>query len=202
VVSFCDTGLKEDRSMAKSPEEMKAAMIAGLPEKTGKSLEDWLGILRASKLSKHKEFVTLLKTEYGITHGFANMIALQALQSDSQTATDTDALVDDQYTGAKAGLRPIYEAVLAAVKKFGTDVEVSPKKAYVSLRRNKQFAIVQPSTATRVDVGINLKGVEPAGRLEASGSFNAMVSHRVRVSKPGEVDKELLGWLKKAYEES
>jgi hypothetical protein len=188
--------------MAKSPEEMKAAMISGLREKTGKPLEDWLAILRASKLSKHKEFVTLLKTEHGITHGFANMIALQALQSDCQTASDTDALVDAQYAGAKAGLRPIYEAVLAAVKKFGNDVEVSPKKAYVSLRRNKQFAIVQPSTATRVDVGINLKGVEPAGRLEASGSFNAMVSHRVRVANPDEVDKSLLGWLKKAYEES
>ena len=93
-------------------------------------------------------------------------------------------------------------AVLAAVKKFGADVEISPKKAYVSLRRNKQFAIIQPSTATRLDVGINLKGVEPAGRLEPSGSFNAMVSHRVRVSKPDEVDKELLGWLKKAYAES
>jgi hypothetical protein len=188
--------------MAKSPEEMKANMIAGLREKTGKSLADWLGILRASKLSKHKEFVTLLKTEHGLTHGYANMIALQALQSDSQTAGDTDALVDAQYAGAKAGLRAIYDAVLAAVKKFGNDVEVAPKKAYVSLRRSKQFAIVQPSTASRVDVGINLKATEPAGRLEASGSFNAMLSHRVRVSTPAEVDRELIGWLKKAYDEA
>src|ERR1700722_3088108 len=109
--------------MAKSPEEMKAAMIAGLREKTGKSLDDWLQILRSSKLSKHKEFMTLLKTEHGLTHGYANLIALQALQSDSHTATDTDALVDAQYAGAKAGLRPIYDAILAAVNKFGKDVE-------------------------------------------------------------------------------
>ena len=106
------------------------------------------------------------------------MIALQALQTDSRTATDSDALVDAQYAGAKAALRPIYDALLAVVRKFGKDVEVSPKKAYVGLRRNKQFAIIQPSTATRVDVGINLKGIKPAGRLEASGSFNAMVSHQ------------------------
>jgi hypothetical protein len=188
--------------MAKSPEEMKAAMIAGLPEKTGKSLEQWLKILRATKLTKHKELVTLLKTEHGLTHGFANMISLQALNADSHTAGDTDAVVEAQYSGDKAALRPIYEAVLAAVKKFGLDVEVSPKKAYVSLRRSKQFAIVQPSTATRVDVGINLKGIAPAGRLEASSSFNAMVSHRVRISKPAEVDKELVGWLKRACEAS
>src|SRR5271165_6741248 len=134
--------------MAKSPEEMKASMIAGMREKTGKSLDDWLKIVRASKLSKHKPIVEFLKETHGLTHGFANMIALQALGTDSQTSGNTDALVDDQYSGAKSGLRPIYEALLTAVKKFGPDVEVSPKKAYVSLRRNKQFAIVQPSTAT------------------------------------------------------
>ncbi len=188
--------------MAKTPQEMKAAMIAGLREKTGKPLEDWLQILRASKLSKHKEFVTLLKTEHGLTHGFANMIALQALQTDSQTAQDTDALVDAQYAGAKAGLRPIYDKLLAAIGKFGKDIEVAPKKAYVSLRRHKQFAIVQPSTAARLDIGINLKGTPPAGRLEASGSFNTMVSHRVRLTQPGDVNAELLGWLKQAYEAS
>jgi hypothetical protein len=188
--------------MAKSPEEIKAAIIAGLRDKTGKSLEEWLKILRASKLAKHKEFVNLLKQEHGLTHGFANMIALQALQSDSHTAGDTGALVDAQYGGAKAGLRPIYDLLVAAVRKFGTDVEVSPKKAYVSLRRSKQFAIIQPSTATRIDVGINLKGIKPAGRLEAAGSFNAMVSHRVRVAAAAEVGADLLGWLRKAYDAS
>jgi hypothetical protein len=186
--------------MAKSPEEMKAAMIAGLPEKTGKSLDEWLKILRASKRTKHKEFMELLKKEYGLTHGFANMIALQALQTDSHTAGDTDALVNAQYAGAKAGLRPIYDALITAVKKFGKDIEVSPKKAYVSLRRSKQFAILQPSTATRLDIGINLKGADPTQRFEPSGSFNAMVSHRVRVSSPADLDTELLAWLKKAYD--
>jgi hypothetical protein len=188
--------------MAKSPAEMKAAMIAGLQEKTGKPLEAWLKILKASKLSRHKEFVTLLKSDHGLTHGYANMIALQALQTDSHTATDTDALVDAQYAGSKAGLRPIYDSVLAAVKKFGADVEIAPKKAYVSLRRSKQFAIVQPSTSARVDIGIVLKAVKPTSRLEAAGSFNAMMSHRVRVSKPADVDKELVGWLRKAYDEA
>jgi hypothetical protein len=192
----------EGSDMAKSPQEMKAAMIAGLAEKTGKSLQEWLDLLRASPLTKHKEIVSLLKTEHGLTHGFANMIALQALSSDSHTESDTEGLVDAQYSGAKAALRPIYDALLTAVARFGPDVEISPKKAYVSLRRGKQFAILQPSTSTRLDVGINLKDTPPQGRLEASGSFNAMVSHRVRVSKLSEVDPELMGWLEKAYEAS
>ena len=189
--------------MAKSPEEMKATMIAGLADKTGKSLEQWLKIIAAKKLTKHKEIVGWLKTEHGITHGFANMIALQAIQSDSHTAENTDQLVESQYSGSKAPLRPIYEYILQAATKFGKDIEVSPKKAYVSLRRNKQFAIIQPSTATRVDVGINLGDSTPTtDRLEASGSFNAMVSHRVRVSAIEDVDKDLIGWLKKAYQSS
>ena len=83
---------------------------------------------------------------------------------------------------------------------FGADVELAPKKAYVSLRRNKQFGLVQPSTKTRVDVGINLKDVAATERLEKSGSFNAMVSHRVRLASPTEVDAELIAWLKQAYE--
>ena len=86
------------------------------------------------------------------------------------------------------------------VSGFGKDVEISPKKTYVSYRRNKQFALIQPSTRERVDVGINLKGEPPGKRLEASGSFNAMVSHRVRLSSPKDVNAELKKWLKKAYD--
>ena len=107
--------------------------------------------------------------------------------------------MDTQYSGPKVELRPIYDKLIAEISKFGKDVEIAPKKSYVSLRRNKQFGLIQPSTKTRVDVGINLKGAKTGARLEASGSFNAMVSHRVRVGNVKDVDRELIGWLKKAY---
>ena len=94
-----------------------------------------------------------------------------------------------------------HKAYLEAVEgAFGGDVEVSPKKTYVSLRRSKQFALVQPTTKTRVDVGLCLKGEATGPRLEAAGSFNSMVSHRVRLEKPADVDAELVGWLRQAYE--
>ena len=70
----------------------------------------------------------------------------------------------------------------------------------VTVGDNKQFGLIQPSTKTRVDVGLNLKGTAPTERLEASGSFNAMVSHRVRLASVDEVDGELIGWLRQAYE--
>jgi hypothetical protein len=188
--------------MAKSPEEMLESMVQNLKEKTGKTLDEWTKITKSSKLAKHGEMVAMLKAEHGIGHGYANLIAHKTLGSDAGSAESTDDLVETQYAGAKAGLKPIYDALLARVKKFGSDVVVSPKKTYVSLRRNKQFALIQPSTATRIDVGISLKGVKPSGRLEASGSFNAMVSHRVRVESLKDVDAELEGFLKQAYEAS
>ena len=193
--------------MAQTPEEMAAAMIANLPEKTGKSLDEWKKVVASSGLEKHGEIVGHLKTEHGVTHGYANLISHEYRSGAAGGAPPAGGdLVDRQYSGAKADLRPVYEAILTGVKSFGSDVEVSPKKTYVSFRRSKQFALVQPSTRTRVDVGIQLKGIEPGdvakkdgARLEESGSFNSMVSHRVRVTRPEEVDDELLGWLRAAY---
>ena len=184
--------------MAKSPEEMAAAMVANLKEKTGKSLDQWVKIAKASKQTKHGGLVAVLKSEHGMTHGYANLVAHRTFKSAAGDAAPDD-LVASQYSGKKSDLKPIYDALIAAVAKFG-DVEVAPKKAYVSLRRAKQFAIFQPSTATRLDVGIKLKDVKPAGRLEASGSFNSMVSHRVRVECLKDVDKKLVGWLRQAYD--
>lgn len=186
-----------------SPEEMAATMKANLKEKTGKTLAQWLKITKASQLGKHGEIVKLLKGEHGVTHGFANLIAHETLNAEAGgKPASGDQLVTAQYSGKKEALLPIYEALIAAVSQFGGDVEISPKKTYVSLRRKKQFGLIQPSTATRVDVGLNLKGVEPGERLEASGSFNSMCSHRVRVTSKKEVNAELKKWLKQAYEAS
>jgi Domain of unknown function (DUF5655)/Domain of unknown function (DUF4287) len=184
-----------------SPETALQSMMQNLEKQTGKSIDEWIKIVLASNLTKARQITDFLKAQHGLTFGYANMIALKALGSDAGSS-NADDLIAAQYSGGKAQLKPIYDELLAAVQKFGSDVEVAPKKAYVSLRRKKQFACFQPSTATRMDVGINLKQSAPTSRLELSGSFNSMVSHRVRVTKKSEVDKELIGWLRKAYDES
>ena len=165
-------------------------------------MAEWMKITKAAKLEKHGQIVNMLKSDHGVTHGFANLIAHQTLGGIPSVTTGGSELIDQQYAGPKADLRSVYDELEKAIKKFGKDVDVSPKKAYVSFRRNKQFAIVQPSTKTRIDVGINLKGVKPTERLEAAGSFNSMVSHRVRVSDKKDVNAELKKWLKQAYEAS
>ncbi|MBD3299656.1 MAG: DUF4287 domain-containing protein [candidate division Zixibacteria bacterium] len=186
--------------MAKTPEQMADAMVANCKEKTGKTVDQWVKIASKSGLKKHGEIVKSLKAEHGLTHGYANLVAHKTLKSDAGSASDGDSLIEAQYAGDKAALRPIYDTLIKIITGFGEDVELAPKKTYVSVRRNKQFAIIQPSTKTRVDVGINLKGTEPTARLEKSGSFNAMVSHRVRLESKSDVDAELKKWLKAAYE--
>ena len=181
-------------------EDATATMIRNLEANTGKSLATWMTLLRAEQLEKHAAMVDFLKSKHGLGHGYANLVAHSA--AGAGTTSTGDDLVATQYAGAKAALQPIYDDILAAVRTFGGDVEVAPKKAYVSLRRSKQFAIVQPSTATRLDVGLNLKGTAPVGRLELSGSFNSMVSHRIRLDSSQGVDKELIGWLKAAYDQA
>ncbi len=181
--------------MAPTPEESLAKMIASLPEKTGKSLEEWQALIAAKGLGKHGEVMAFLKGEHGLSHGFANQIALRRVVS-VHVAPGAEGV--DAVLASRPEIRPLYDLVAAKISEFG-ECEFSPKKAYVSVRRNKQFAILQPG-AGRLDVGINLPGVAPAGRLEASGSFNAMLSHRVRVTSAAEVDADLVALLRQAYD--
>lgn len=176
-------------------------MLDNLQKNTGKSLEEWKQIVSESGIQKHNDIVKFLKAEHGFTHGFANMVALKSKGTDSGSAESPELLIEKQYLG-KESLKPLYDKLVAELKQFGEDVELAPKNAYVSVRSKKQFALIQPSTKTRLDVGINLKGTEPEGRLEKSGSFNAMCSHRVKLQSLEDIDAELISWLKAAYEQA
>lgn len=180
-------------------EDMWATVDAGLRKNTGSGLDDWVARARASGIDRHKALVDHLKGADGLTHGYANSVALRTFGTDASAIGD-EALMEAMFAGPKAVLRPIHDRLAAFIGGLGGDVEFAPKKGYVSVRRAKQFAILQPSTRDRFDLGLNLKGVDPGGRLEASGSFNAMVSHRVRLSSLDEVDGEVEAWLQGAYE--
>lgn len=181
-----------------SPDQALQSMIANLAEKTGKALPEWVKLARAGGGAKHGEIVKFLKEKHALGHGYANLVAQEALKSNGAAEPTGDALIDAQYAGAKAALRPLCDALLAAAKKLGGDVEVAPKKASVSLRRKKQFALIEPATNTRVDLGLQLKGVPIAGRLEKYPS--TMCTHRVKLEQPGQIDAELKGWLAQAYD--
>lgn len=185
--------------MANTADLQLQAMIDNMLEKTGKPLNDWFTVLAASGLEKHGDMVKLLKGAHQVTHGFANTIVTLYRQQAAGGPSAEDDLVAAQYA-SRLLLRPIYEAVVTAAAQFGDDVAIAPKKTYVSLRRSRQFAIVKPSTKSRVDVGLNLKGVGENGRLSNDTAFGGMCSHCVAVTTVAEIDDELVGWLRQAYE--
>jgi len=172
-------------------------MINNMPDKTGKSLEEWSKILKAKNFAKHGEAVKFLKTEHGVTHGFANTIV--TLSKNDQSSSDD--LLENQYKG-KENLRPIYEKLVREISKFGTDITNTPKKASVSLIRKRQFALIKPATKTRVDLGLKIKDKATDGRLGNSGPFGTMCTHRVQLSSIDDIDSEVMGWIKEAYDKS
>jgi len=172
-------------------------MIDNMPEKTGKSLEEWIQILKEKSFSKHMEAVKFLKSEFGVTHGFANTIVSLSKEDISEEVD----LVSEQYTG-KEQLFPVYEALISFVKILGNDVTITPKKSSVSIIRNRQFFLIKAATKTRIDLGFKLKDKSITERLENSGPFGSMCTHRVRISAIEEIDEELKEWIKEAYDRS
>ena len=157
----------------------------------GHSIEELTQAIAASALTKHAEVVALLKQRYGMTHGAAHRVGLVA----------RDRLGAGSAPGPKpspSGVTAVYETLLARAKSLGPDVEEAPKKGYVSLRRRKQFAMLQPG-ARWVNVGLVLPGVKATARLEATGTWNALFTHRVRVESASGIDRELTRWLDDAY---
>ena len=180
--------------MTTSPEKQLATMLANIPDKTGKTLEEWKVVVAKAGYEKHGMILKLLKTEHGVTHGFANLIAAKCLASEESVDP-----VASQYEGAKEGLKPIYDTIIKYAKSLGGDIEIAPKKTSVSLRRKKQFALIVPATKTRIDLGLALKGEVPNERLE---TYNAMCSHRVRLESVDNFDDEVKSWIKLAYDKS
>lgn len=175
--------------------------INNIQKKTGMSLDELSAIVKKSGLSKHGEIRDMLKEKLGLGHGDANALVHAVFESDGTRAAEgksEDAVLDEIYSGAKAGFRPIHEKLMKEIQKFG-EFEIVPKKGYVSLRRKKQFAMIGPKTNTRFEVGINAKDFKKNARLleQPKGS---MCNYIVNVSDAKEVDVELIAWIKSAFE--
>jgi Domain of unknown function (DUF5655)/Domain of unknown function (DUF4287) len=189
--------------MVSSLDQALAKQLANIEKRTGKSLDELAKIIAASGLSKHGEIRDMLKRDLQMGHGDANTLvhhvrASAEAAANPSTPKSMDSVLDAIYAGPKSVLRPIHDKLMAAITKFG-EFELAPKKTYISLRRKKQFAMIGPATNTRVEVGLNMKGVPVTPRLEAMPE-KSMCQYKVKVTDPGQVDAELLGWIKLAFE--
>ena len=185
----------------KSEKDKKAfqSYLDNIKAKTGKTPAEFRALAKEKGLTKAGEIVAWLKKDFGLGYGHAGAIWQLIGHADDVKASPDDRLAK-LFAGKKAVWRKAYDALEERVRKFGTDVEVAPTMTYINLcRGSKKFAIVQ-TAAERLDIGLKLKGTAPTKRLEAAGSWNAMVTHRVRITDPKQIDKEVLTWLKQAYD--
>lgn len=182
-----------------------ATQLANIEKRTGKSLAALAKLVKSSGLTKHGEIRDMLKRDLGMGHGDANTLVHHVLQSDGASAAAAEgkgvaAVLDEIYAGAKAPLRPIHDAVMAEIETFGP-FEIAPKKGYVSLRGKKQFAMIGPATKAQVEIGLNMKDVAPTARLVALPP-GGMCQYKVRIADVKEVNRELIGWIRRAYDVS
>jgi hypothetical protein len=183
-------------------DEALQSQLRNIEETSGRSMDAWVALIDASGHRRHGEIVSWLKAEHGLTHGSAHRLALVAIDrlSASSGGSDPASTPEDVlYPQSRRHLLPIHKALMGVVRGFGDDVEVAPKKGYLSLRRRKQFAMLQPA-ANHVDVGVILPDAVTGERLESAATFNALFSNRVRVRSLDDVDADLTGWLRAAYD--
>jgi len=182
-------------------DQAEKTMIDNLFKNTGKTLEQWIEIVKQKNFAKHGEIINFLKDENGFSYGFANLVAHKSKGSDAGSVEDSSELIEKQYKG-KEHFKPLYETLMTEIMKFGNDIEVAPKNAYVSLRRKKQFALLQPATKTRFEIGLIIKGQDAKGILEVIPAANAMCSHKINIESEQDITSEVLNWIKVAYDKA
>ena len=181
--------------------------IQELPSKTGKSLDEWIKLINKSGLKSEVERREWLKTKHGLGTNYAKWLAERAEGKGEDGDPETylraaEGYVEEMFSGPKASLRPIYDALLKLGLGIGKDVKACPCKTIVPLYRNHVFAQIKPTTHTRIDLGFALKDMKATGRLIDTGGFakKDRITHRIPISSVKEIDDEVKRWLKIAYE--
>ncbi len=185
---------------ARSWQEMYAQVQGQLERQSGQDLAAWNARIKAEAAPKDEPQLRAWLAERGVTGYPAMLLVFETFGYPDYLQKDADLLIDEQYADRPA-LRPIFDRVLEVLPTVGA-VEVQARKTYVALLGPKRtFASVQPTTKTRVDIGLRLDGVQPEGRLEIAKSIGqSSMTHKVALSSPADLDDEALGWLRRAYE--
>ena len=185
------------------------AIVNNLPEKTGKSIDEWVRLIKKSAPKAEKERREWLKQEHKLGGTTAAMIVDRV---EGKGLGDTDGeiylqeaaqFVEEMYGGPKAGLRPLHDALIELGLALGIDVKICPCKTIVPLYRNHVIAQIKPATRTRIDFGLALKGVKKIPkRLQDTGGLakGDRITHCFAITMLADIDEEVKPWLKIAYE--
>jgi len=178
------------------------ALAASMATRTGRTLEEWVDLVGGSGVHPLDQNAVRrwLKEAHGLPQNSQWAVADAAARRAGWTRPTVEQYVDEQYRGAKAALRPVFEAVRAAVLELGDDVTVEGRGSYVPFVRRRQFAVAA-ATARRLDVGLRLHDPPASARLQPAAAPGS-ATHKVALTSVGEVDDELRGLLRAAYDQN
>ena len=187
---------------------MTQKWVAELKDKTGRSLDEWLKLIKKSGPKDEKAQREWLKKEYGLGTNSAWWLAERANGKGSEIGDPDEYLkaaegyVETMFAGAKAELRPIYDALLKLGLSLGKDVKACPCQTIVPLYRKHVFAQIKPTTRTRIDFGLALGDTKAKGRLIDTSGFarKDRITHRFEITSLKDIDDEVKRWLKAAYD--
>jgi hypothetical protein len=182
--------------------------IADLKSKTGRSLDEWMKFIEREGPATKQDRVAWLKSAHDLGTNSAMWLAERSLGEGDEEDTpegylkNADRYVEEMFAGKKAGLKPIYDALLKLGLGLAKDVKACPCKTIVPLYRNHVFAQIKPTTNTRIDMGFALKNTKVKGRLIDTGGFakKDRITHRIPIESLADIDAEVKRWLQMAYD--
>jgi hypothetical protein len=179
-------------------EGMRSQIVAQIERQTGQGVDAWNARIAKQDPATEAELRAWL-TAQGVTGYPQMLLAMERFGYPDYLLAGSDELLDAQYAD-RPHLRPILDALLAAAPGLG-EVEVQARKTYVTLLTPKRtFASIEPSTKSRVYLGLRLTGQPAGGRLEQARSMGqSAVTHRIGLASAEDVDDEVVDWLRAAY---
>jgi predicted transport protein len=189
--------------MPQTPDGMLSAVSESLAARTGRSLEQWLALVRSSGVDPLDQAAVRawLRREHGVPQNSQWAIADAAAREAGWVRPTVSEYIDRQYAGAKAALRPIFDALADAIEELGDDVTVEGRGSYIPFVRGRQFAAVAAATRDRVDLGLRFTDPPSAARLQPGGG-PGQATHQVSLRDVREVDAEVVHLLRVAYEQN
>ncbi len=176
-------------------------MLKELPQTTGRDLDAWIVLVKASGAHSRAERVAWLMGQHGFGRVAATAVASR-VDGDATDYEDQSGLLDAMYAGPKAPLRAIYERLVELGNALGPEFSLYQCGSQTTFKRGRQFAWIKPTTRTRVDLGLALPGCEPCERLVPVSGTNDKDRVRLRIglSSVTDVDAEVEQWLARAWE--
>lgn len=186
-----------------NPNDMMAAVATSLKERTGRTLEEWVALVQASGIDPLDQNAVRrwLRTEHGVPQNSQWAIADAAARAAGWVPPTLEQSIDEQYAGAKAALRPIFDRLRQVLESFGDDVKMEGRATYIPFVRRRQFAAVAAATRNRVDVGLRYTD-PPASGLLTPANAPGQATHRLSITSSTEIDDEVVRLLRTAYDQN